>query len=227
MDNIGCAQERSLIPRAKKKKKAKNELDPLKQAERKRRRLEKALATSAAIRSELEEKKQRKKEQQQLDEEGAAIAEAVALHVLCEDSDDSHQIVLKNHSMDLESLQEQDSNIGLFIGGWKASMPRSGVGKYSIKGRGWVSDAYGSGCNCNDRGIRWSFAPKIVDQGLPALCVKGKGEAAEISPGLIAAQAVSSLQIREDAHCSAFTGKETANKITGSCLGRNANLYEV
>ncbi|KAM0034278.1 hypothetical protein Hdeb2414_s0016g00495691 [Helianthus debilis subsp. tardiflorus] len=60
-------------------------------AEKKKRRLEKALATSAAIISELEKKKQKKKEEQQrLDEEGAAIAEAVALQVLTgEDSDDT------------------------------------------------------------------------------------------------------------------------------------------
>ncbi|KAJ4955979.1 hypothetical protein NE237_012762 [Protea cynaroides] len=69
--------------RKEKKKQGKDELDRQKQIEKKRRRLEKALATSAAIRSELEKKKQKKKEEQQrLDEEGAAIAEAVALHVL-------------------------------------------------------------------------------------------------------------------------------------------------
>ncbi|PKI63522.1 hypothetical protein CRG98_016189 [Punica granatum] len=82
-----------------KKKPGKDEMDRLKQAEKKKRRLEKALATSAAIRSELEKKKQKKKEEQQrLDEEGAAIAEAVALHVLLgEDSEDSHKIVLNKY----------------------------------------------------------------------------------------------------------------------------------
>ncbi|XP_039054255.1 uncharacterized protein LOC120196535 [Hibiscus syriacus] len=64
---------------------------------RKKRRLEKALATSAAIRSELEKKKQKKKEEQQrLDEEGAAIAKDVTLHVLLgEDSDDSCKVMLR------------------------------------------------------------------------------------------------------------------------------------
>ncbi|CAA0824652.1 Unknown protein [Striga hermonthica] len=78
--------------RKTKKKQVKHELDRIKQAEKKKRRLEKALATSAAIRSELEKKKQKKKEEQErLDEEGARISEAVALHVLLgeEDSDDS------------------------------------------------------------------------------------------------------------------------------------------
>ena len=43
--------------RKEKKKQVKDEVDRLKQAEKKKRRLEKALATSAAIRSELEKKK--------------------------------------------------------------------------------------------------------------------------------------------------------------------------
>lgn len=68
--------------RKEKKKQAKEERDRLKQAEKKKRRLEKALATAAAIRTELEKKKQRRKEEEQrLDEEGAALAEAVALQV--------------------------------------------------------------------------------------------------------------------------------------------------
>jgi hypothetical protein len=45
-----------------------------------KKKLQKALARTAAIPSELEEKKQRYKEEEQLlDEEGAAFAEAVAL----------------------------------------------------------------------------------------------------------------------------------------------------
>ncbi|XP_076928863.1 uncharacterized protein LOC143592981 [Bidens hawaiensis] len=74
-----------------KKKQVKDELDRIKQAEKKKRRLEKALAASAAIISELEKKNQKKKEEQQrLDEECAAIAEAVALQVLIgEESDQS------------------------------------------------------------------------------------------------------------------------------------------
>ncbi|KAL0341027.1 UNVERIFIED_CONTAM: hypothetical protein Sradi_4619500 [Sesamum radiatum] len=77
-----CAKITAGVRKAKKKP-VKDELDRIKQAEKKKRRLEKALATSAAIRSELEKKKLKKKEEQErLDEEGAAIAEAVALHVL-------------------------------------------------------------------------------------------------------------------------------------------------
>jgi hypothetical protein len=79
----------SASSRKEKKKQAKEERDRLKQAEKKKRRLEKALATAAAIRSELEQKKQRRKEEERLlDEEGAALAEAVALQVLVDEEPD-------------------------------------------------------------------------------------------------------------------------------------------
>lgn len=52
------------IVRKAKKKQVKDEVDRIKQAEKKKRRLEKAIATSAAIRAELEKKKQMKKEGQ-------------------------------------------------------------------------------------------------------------------------------------------------------------------
>lgn len=98
-----CAKASPAVRKGKKMN-VKDELDRIKQAEKKKRRLEKALATSAAIRFELEKKKQKKKEEQQkLDEEGAAIAEAVALHVLVgEESDDSRELLLKK---DKESNQ--------------------------------------------------------------------------------------------------------------------------
>lgn len=88
-----------------KKKQAKEDRDRQKQVEKKRRRLEKALATSAAIRLELEKKKQRKREEEQrLDEEGAALAEAVALHVLL-DEDSKGVTHLETYTeIDLQSL---------------------------------------------------------------------------------------------------------------------------
>lgn len=110
--------ESNKVPLSKKakKKQVKDELDRMKQAEKKRRRLEKALATSAAIRTELEKKKQMKKEEQQrLDEEGAAIAEAVALHVLIgEDPDDSCKILLKKDD-EINPWQGAAGDIGLFV----------------------------------------------------------------------------------------------------------------
>ena len=99
-----------------KKKQSKYELDRLKQAEKKKRRLNKALAASAAIRLELEKKKQKKEEEQQrLDEEGAAIAEAAALHVLLgeEDSKDcSNGIDL---FMDYKDFYKREDGYGV---GW-------------------------------------------------------------------------------------------------------------
>ncbi|KAJ6752677.1 hypothetical protein OIU74_027489 [Salix koriyanagi] len=144
-------------------------MDRLRQAEKKRRRLEKALATSAAIRSELEQKKQKKKEEQQrLDEEGAAIAEAVALHVLLgEDSDDS----------------------------WN-----------SFERIGWVPSTCGTGCQWGERETNdLSFSYESLRGGVPVQYFDdGSWGTTEFSAGLIAAQAVSSLQIAEDAHGDSF-----------------------
>ncbi|MCI12385.1 transport protein SEC31, partial [Trifolium medium] len=77
------------------------------------------LATSAAIISELEKKKQQKKEEQQrLDEEGAAIAEAVALHVLLdEDADDSY------NKVDCKTWDDYYRNLEFFMGGKRACLP--------------------------------------------------------------------------------------------------------
>ncbi|KAL5727262.1 hypothetical protein ACHQM5_000478 [Ranunculus cassubicifolius] len=171
MDSMGSIQAPPI--RKGKKKQAKDEVDRLKQAEKKRRRLEKALATSAAIRSELEKKKQKKKEEQQrLDEEGAAIAEAVAMHVLLgEDSDESCKIVLQNDEGLGFNPWSRASNIGLLMGGQSYTM-------YSLE------SAYQMGRKMNDWGI-YSHAP-------------------EISAEIIAAQAVSSLQIAEDAHADSI-----------------------
>ncbi|OVA13963.1 hypothetical protein BVC80_1787g32 [Macleaya cordata] len=196
MDNMGCVQVPPVVRKGKKKQ-AKDELDRLKQAEKKKRRLEKALATSAAIRSELEKKKQRKKEEQQrLDEEGAAIAEAVALHVLGEDSDDSCKIMLKQ---DEGFNPWNQSNMGFYRGGWRANSPHQGYTKYSVEGFGWASEACGSECKWNDWGISsWSLSPNS-----PYFEERGRGMT-ELSAGLIAAQAVSSLQIAEDACADAI-----------------------
>ncbi|CAN1180679.1 hypothetical protein LINPERHAP2_LOCUS34900 [Linum perenne] len=147
------------VARKAKKKPVKGEIDRLKQAEKKKRRLEKALATSAAIRAELERKKQNKvEEQRRLDEEGAAIAEAVALHVLLgdDDSDDSCRIVLDK---------------------WDSG--RNNVNLYNADSRNWSSFSYGFS---GDEG--WGTA--------------------EFSAEIVAARAVSSLQIDEDPTIDTF-----------------------
>ncbi|XP_042474840.1 uncharacterized protein LOC122056941 [Macadamia integrifolia] len=199
MDNMACVQVPPIV-RKEKKKQGKDELDRQKQAEKKRRRLEKALANSAAIRSELEKKKQKKKEEQQrLDEEGAAIAEAVALHVLVgEDSEDSCKIMLKNDER--FNPWGHASNIGLFMGGRKTSFPIQGISKHCLGGLGWVPDA--PGCKWSDWEIgAWTLSPGVFSRDLhePYFGERGRGTT-ETSAELIAAQAVSSLQIAEDTH---------------------------
>ncbi|KAK3037231.1 hypothetical protein RJ639_030124 [Escallonia herrerae] len=189
-----------------KKKQVKDELDRIKQAEKKKRRMEKALATSAAIRSELEKKKQKKiEEQKRLDEEGAAIAEAVALRVLLgEDSDDSCKVMLKKD----EGLNTWNcaTNFELFMDGREAVLPHPDLSNHSPEGIGWVSDADRSGCNWSDWGDGgWtvSSGPFVRDLHTPYF-QDGPWDSSEISAGLIAAQAVSSLQIAEDAQVDTF-----------------------
>uniref|UniRef100_A0A1J3HLD0 Uncharacterized protein n=1 Tax=Noccaea caerulescens TaxID=107243 RepID=A0A1J3HLD0_NOCCA len=183
MDQTVCKQVQP-VTRKMKKKPGKDEFDRIKQAEKKKRRLEKALATSAAIRAELEKKKQKRlEEQQRLDEEGAAIAEAVALHVLLgEDSDDSSRVMLG---------QEKGFTVDLFRGDRRNYVPRQSCGSYAVQGIGFASDCYGLG----DRS--WSpFSRNAWDNNMG------------ISADLIAAQAVSSLKISEntDGNAIVFNG---------------------
>lgn len=147
---MDCAKAPSGV-RKMKKKQVKDELDRIKQAEKKKRRLEKALATSAAIISELEKKKQKKKEEQQrLDEEGAAIAEAVALQVLIgEDSDDTDAITSQHphRQQPYSSPNEEFSWIMSARGGSRCK--RSGYGENGSFVRGlqgpYVDDGTAAG----------------------------------------------------------------------------------
>ncbi|XP_047325731.1 uncharacterized protein LOC124929419 [Impatiens glandulifera] len=169
-----------------KKKQVKDELDRLKQAEKKKRRLEKALATSAAIRTELEKKKEKKKEEQKrLDEEGAAIAEAVALHVLIgEDSDND----------------DDDSNVDVFLGGGRMG------GRAILPFHRWGPNSQGLGLN-NDWSVLHHPQPIMENHLYPAY-VDGRRrrglEGAQISAGLIASQAVASLHLTEDVHVDSY-----------------------
>ncbi|XP_021290201.1 uncharacterized protein LOC110421041 isoform X1 [Herrania umbratica] len=196
MDNKACNKVQPVVRKVKKKQ-VKDELDRIKQAEKKKRRLEKALATSAAIRSELEKKKQKKKEEQQrLDEEGAAIAEAVALHVLLgEDSDDSCKIMLNKE----EGFNRWDyaGNFDLFMGRGSACLPHEA----HTNCEGWVSKSYRAGCEWAELGNNdWSFSYGAYGRDLHAPYLEDGGwGSAGLSAGLIAAQAVSALQITEDA----------------------------
>ncbi|KAL2527344.1 hypothetical protein Adt_12398 [Abeliophyllum distichum] len=200
-----CAKVPAGVRKAKKKQ-VKDELDRIKQAEKKKRRLEKALATSAAIRSELEKKKQQKKEEQQrLDEEGAAIAEAVALHVLLgEDSDDSCKVMLKKDE-ELTSL-DNGGNFDFVMGGRQAIVPHHDLSNYLLEGSGLASEPHEYGCmwNC------WGNSNLIVPSGSfvrdfhPQYFEEDRWDAADLSAGLLAAQAVSSLQITDDARVDAY-----------------------
>lgn len=188
-----------------KKKQVKDELDRIKQAEKKKRRLEKALATSAAIRSELEKKKQKKQEEQQrLDEEGAAISEAVALNVLLgEDSDNS----CKNMFNTNEGFELWDctSKFDLFMGGNNSFLPHQELSRHSLQGIEGMCNARKSGCmwnDCGNNGWTVSSGPFVRDSHM-SYFNEQDWEAADISAGAIAA-AVSSLQIAEDAHVDTF-----------------------
>ncbi|KAL3834339.1 hypothetical protein ACJIZ3_009075 [Penstemon smallii] len=167
-----CAKVTAGVRKAKKKQ-VKDELDRIKQAEKKKRRLEKALATSAAIRSELEKKKQKKKEEQErLDEEGAAIAEAAALHVLLgEDSDDSSKMILKK-------------NEGLTL--WDKYLPENGYG-----------------CMWTHQWGNSNFMVSSDPMGGRDIYPQCFGESwghVGSSAGHVAAQAFSSLNIADDAY---------------------------
>ncbi|KAJ6421222.1 hypothetical protein OIU84_028573 [Salix udensis] len=206
MDSIACNKVQPAVRKVKKKQ-VKGEMDRLRQAEKKRRRLEKALATSAAIRSELEQKKQKKKEEQQrLDEEGAAIAEAVALHVLLgEDSDDSCKILLNKE--EVFNTWSCDGNIDLVLGcEKKPSLPHEDCSGNSFERIGWVPSTCGTGCQWGERETNdLSFSYESLRGGVPVQYFDdGSWGTTEFSAGLIAAQAVSSLQIAEDAHGDTF-----------------------
>ncbi|KAK7279912.1 hypothetical protein RJT34_24973 [Clitoria ternatea] len=180
MDNLGCNKGQHV--RKAKKKQVKDELDRLKQAEKKKRRLEKALATSAAIISELEKKKQKKKEEQQrLDEEGAAIAEAVALHVLLgEDSNDSCEVVINDNGC---KAWNYNHKLDLFMGGKRACFPHLDGGTWSVT---------------TENG-KWSFSSVPLKKNVYEPLYEDAGwSSATFSVDLIAAQAVRSLQIAEN-----------------------------
>ncbi|KAL3755723.1 hypothetical protein ACJRO7_002730 [Eucalyptus globulus] len=196
MDNLAQNKGQPVVRKVKKKQ-GKDELDRLKQAEKKKRRLEKALATSAAIRAELEKKKLKKQEEQQkLDEEGAAIAEAVALQVLLgEDSDDACKIVLNE---DNEGFNPWDTNghINFFMGGRSADVPYGHTLNYALDPVGWISHSQDSRV---EWGGDWGCSGGTHGHDVRGQFIKNGGwTSADLSPGLIAAQAVSSLRIGED-----------------------------
>uniref|UniRef100_A0A0D9VB44 Uncharacterized protein n=1 Tax=Leersia perrieri TaxID=77586 RepID=A0A0D9VB44_9ORYZ len=205
-----------------KKKQAKDELDRQKQAEKKRRRLEKALANSAAIISELEKKKQKKREEQQrLDEEGAAIAEAVALHVLIgEDSDEPCHLMLNKH----RRCNHWDQSAGFDF-----TVDTQGADIYPPDEDGLMcaDNVYAPKGRCIDWGIAQALPTwgEVRDMQLQAPCYQGMFHQSVTCPGFIAAQAVSSLQIRGDS--SDITSPSQGGTVVNRMLGgtNRLNLY--
>ncbi|KVI04677.1 uncharacterized protein LOC112525931 [Cynara cardunculus var. scolymus] len=166
-----------------KKKQVKDELDRNKQAEKKKRRLEKTLATSAAIISELERKKEKKKEEQQrLDEEGAAIAEAVALQVLIgEDPEEPNS-------------WNRARNFDLYVGGSGSGTTAAILSDHQLstspnEETGWVFNGHWNG-----------FGSFISDFRAP--CYRWPAE-------VIVADVASSLQIVDDEDVDAFVYNRT------------------
>uniref|UniRef100_A0ACD5ZAS6 Uncharacterized protein n=1 Tax=Avena sativa TaxID=4498 RepID=A0ACD5ZAS6_AVESA len=225
MEKAVVGNQAGKVSKKGKKKQAKDELDRQKQAEKKRRRLEKALANSAAIISELEKKKQKKREEQErLDEEGASIAEAVALHVLIgeEDSDESSHLIMNKH----RRCNDWDPSAGF---------------DFTLDAQGTDDDIYppGSRLMCANHGyatkgrwIDWDNAHPLPTWGevrdLKASYYQGTFHQSVACPGFIAAQAVSSLQIREDPSVmtSASQGVAAATVVNRMLGGTNRlSLY--
>ncbi|MED6118332.1 hypothetical protein PIB30_001560 [Stylosanthes scabra] len=152
------------------------------------------------VRKAKKKQKQKKKEEQQrLDEEGAAIAEAVALHVLLgEDSEDSCKVVINDETCKTWNC---DRNLDFFVGGERACFPHLHGGAWSVETRGWVTDAYRYGCKWGaaENG-GWTFSSEPLGRNAHEKPLyedaTGWGHAG-FSADLIAAQAVSSLQIAE------------------------------
>lgn len=189
-----CAKAASGVKKAKKKH-VKDDLDRIKQAEKKKRRLEKALATSAAIRSELEKKKLKKKEEQdRLDEDSAAIAEAVALQVLLgEDSDDSSNVMLKKHE---GVTWDHTNNISIFMGGRHPLVRCDDLSSYSYENVAGVCDAhqYGHMWNLGENPPLMASSDLLGSGFYPQYF----GEEFWGPDGNLAAQAVTSLRIADE-----------------------------
>ncbi|XP_010445031.1 PREDICTED: stress response protein NST1-like [Camelina sativa] len=178
---------------AAKKKQERDELERSKQAEKKTIQLEKSIATSAAIRVELAKKKLKKlEEQKRLDEEGAAIAEAVALHVLLgEDCDDSYRNML-NHETSFKPW-DYTAKFNFSSGGRNRLFPHQRCSSYAVQ----------HGNNRPRDSSNWLVSYEPFARGWD-----GNNNNLGISADLIAAQAVSSLQISENTDVNAIVFNE-------------------
>ncbi|KAJ4911467.1 Uncharacterized protein Rs2_06088 [Raphanus sativus] len=160
------------------KKQGRDEAERIKQAGKKK----------IPIRAELEKKKLKKLEEQiRLDEEGAAIAEAAALHVLLgeeEDCDDSCR-TMPNQETGFKPPWDCTAKLNLFTGGGRNGFfPHERCSSPAVH-RSRVRD-------CD-----WSVSYELFARGWD-------NSNMGISADLIAAQGVSSLQISENARVDAL-----------------------
>lgn len=227
-ENVACPST-GVGSRKEKKKQAKEERDRLKQVEKKKRRLEKALATATAIRIELEKKKQkRKEEEQRLDEEGAALAEAVALQVLVEEEVNSLE-----DSM-CENAGCKTSNFPILRKTYKSvttsdAQPACGASVTSNEAK---SEARAKEVSMNNVSVSkdqcQEVKRKLVISNWEVFSnprdnltfSSERAKAAELAAGLAAAQAVAALRIAEEARAEAEAAKKAAEAAICQVMDR-------
>lgn len=225
-ENVSCPSTGS---RKEKKKQAKEERDRLKQVEKKKRRLEKALATATAIRIELEKKKQkRKEEEQRLDEEGAALAEAVALQVLVEEEVNSLEDAICGNA------GCKTSNVPLLRKAYKSvttsdAQPASGASVTSNEAK---AEARAKEVSINSISVSkdqcQEVKRKLVISDWEVFSnhrdnltfSSERAKAAELAAGLAAAQAVAALRIAEEARAEAEAAKKAAEAAISQVMDR-------
>eukprot|EP00250_Pteridium_aquilinum_P011889 c20370_g1_i2 orf=249-1088(+) len=235
-ENVSCPSTAGASSRKEKKKQAKEERDRLKQVEKKKRRLEKALATATAIRIELEKKKQRRKEEEQrLDEEGAALAEAVALQVLVEE-----EVI----SLDGSICGEAQQNVGCNVANFPILSRASKIISCDVKPQicsTSVACVTNSDVNADATGkvvsmnsiSSCSYREQTEDVQVKRLVLSDweisrdnltfsskRAKAAEVAAGLAAAQAVAALKIAEEARAEAEAAKKAAEAAICQVLDR-------
>lgn len=214
----------------------------MKQVEKKKRRLEKALATAAAIRIELEKKKQkRKEEEQRLDEEGAALAEAVALQVLVgEDVDvldgsnatteDEEGFEGKGESVSdkvdqpakpwnpLQSVELKQQMCYTYVQATESQVGAEGkvfcaAGHFSEGKLGEFEDVQVVKVVVSDQEVLSNPEDSLKS-------TNERAKAAEVAAGVAAAQAVAALRIAEEARAEAEAAKKAAEAAISQVLDR-------
>ncbi|KAB5551513.1 hypothetical protein DKX38_008824 [Salix brachista] len=123
---------------------------------------------------------------------------------LKKDSDDSCKILLNKE--EVFNTWSCDGNIDLLGCEKKPSLPHEDCSGNSFERIGWVPNTCGTGCQWGERETNdLSFSYESLRGGVPVQYFDdGSWGTTEFSAGLIAAQAVSSLQIAEDAHGDTF-----------------------